>query len=242
MKFSFVADHFQYLACLGIIVLVVNGGLQLASRGYKPAAGTVFALLVGLLASLAAQRGLAFQNAETIWTDTLQKNDRAWIALDNLAAILQRRQQTNDALALLLRSRELKPANHVEVYLNLGSIYASTKQPAQARAAFEECMKQNGDPWFRANAAMGLGTLAAQADDFAGALKLFRQSVEIYPRLVLGYDGIAAVQLVMGHPAEALAAAEKALSINPQDKPGRQFLERAKEAVAAGTRPTPATQ
>ena len=88
-RFSFVADHFQYLASIGLIALFVGLLARvLRRRAQLIAAGVV--LLVPLGAMTWAQT-TAYENAETIWRDTVEKNDGAWLAHNNLSTILLRR-------------------------------------------------------------------------------------------------------------------------------------------------------
>jgi len=66
-----VADHFQYLASLGLIVLftaAASVGLRRASRS------AVCAVAVTVLGCLTWDRAHAFSDAQTLWTDTIAKN------------------------------------------------------------------------------------------------------------------------------------------------------------------------
>ena len=66
MRYSFVADHFQYLACVGLITLCA-AGLDRIPR-------VIPATLVVLLGALTWQQTGIYRNLETLWRDTLAKN------------------------------------------------------------------------------------------------------------------------------------------------------------------------
>lgn len=94
MRFSFVADHFQYLASIGLIVLLVSGIAFLLRQAAPNESGLIGAALGGglillLLISTFIRTG-PFLNARQLWTDTVQKNPKAWMAYNNLAIVLMR--------------------------------------------------------------------------------------------------------------------------------------------------------
>ena len=73
--FSFVADHYQYFACLGLIVL----GLGLAAKFFEASQAdrrlqaVLTALLLLILGAHTWQQCHIYKNLETLWTDTLKK-------------------------------------------------------------------------------------------------------------------------------------------------------------------------
>jgi len=85
-QYSWVADHFQYLASIGIIALLI-GGLSLLLRCEKRLTLAGMVILVPC-AVLTWAQSATYQNAETVWRDTLSKNDQAWLAHANLASIV----------------------------------------------------------------------------------------------------------------------------------------------------------
>ena len=91
MRFSFVADHFQYLASLGLIVLGVVATIALLDkiglrkRRDRIGLGMVVLALLGLLT---AWRIPAYKDQVALWKDTLARNPDAWIAHNNLGEIL----------------------------------------------------------------------------------------------------------------------------------------------------------
>lgn len=89
MRFSYVADHFQYLASIGMIVLLVSGIALLLRQAALNEGGLISAALGGgvivlLLVSTFIRTG-PFRSAKLLWTDTVEKNPKAWMAYNNLA-------------------------------------------------------------------------------------------------------------------------------------------------------------
>jgi tetratricopeptide (TPR) repeat protein len=91
MIFSFVADHFQYLASLGIIALVIGGLAWWLDDSRRLA--LLGAMLLPILGFLTWQQAHAYRDLETLWLDTLAKNDSAWLAHMNIIPILLERSE-----------------------------------------------------------------------------------------------------------------------------------------------------
>lgn len=107
MQYSFVADHFQYLACAAIIALAVAAGATFVTDPRARQYGSV-----GLLAGLALmtwQRGRVYRDAETLWRDTLSRNPSAWMAHVNLGKIYSLRGESAPAMAHYEQAIALRP-------------------------------------------------------------------------------------------------------------------------------------
>lgn len=88
MVYSFVADHFGYLASIGLIALVVA---PLAKHIGKMRAGQVLASAILLVfAGLVWMEGPKYANAEALWRRTIADNPEAWMAHNNLGVIFLR--------------------------------------------------------------------------------------------------------------------------------------------------------
>src|SRR5689334_22993860 len=87
MRFSFVADHFQYLASLGPIALLAAGATRLAARRAPALRLGLAAALLLALAALTWLRLPAYRDAQTLWLDTLERNPSCWMARNNLGML-----------------------------------------------------------------------------------------------------------------------------------------------------------
>ncbi len=119
-RYSFVADHFQYLASIGFIAFVVIGAVQIARRHRYLLHFAAIATIVSL-ATLTWQRTLAFHDEESIWRDTLAKNPTAWIAYQNLGVILLSRGELESAEQNFKCVLQLQPGN-ARAYNNLANL------------------------------------------------------------------------------------------------------------------------
>jgi tetratricopeptide (TPR) repeat protein len=120
MRFSFVADHFQYLAGIGLILLAVGSGAWLLRHfaPNQPSLGKIIGagLLTMLIVTTFLRTGV-FRSGKLLWTDTIAKNPRAWIAYNNLAIILMS-EKDYDGARLALDSAVTVQPDYVYARLN----------------------------------------------------------------------------------------------------------------------------
>ena len=80
MRASWVADHFQYLADIGIIALASAAGTALWRRSSKALRPIVAAIGVAVLVGFSGwtfARAMDFRSEYTMWSDTVAKNPSA---------------------------------------------------------------------------------------------------------------------------------------------------------------------
>ena len=133
-RYSFVADHFQYLASIGLLILLVQAGLQLADRAAgrdavwpRIAGGCVVLLLAGL--SFAQSR--AYRDLPTLWRDTVAKNPNSWIGHHSLALHFKDRGSMEEALRHADEAIRCKPGS-AESHTARALIHAAREEPDRA--------------------------------------------------------------------------------------------------------------
>jgi tetratricopeptide (TPR) repeat protein len=140
--YSFVADHYQYVASIGPIALAAAGmtmaldRLEKLSSFLKPAfVGTVL-LALGLLTW--RQAGM-YANAETLWQTTIARNPNAWMAYDNLGIILSRRGDVDEAMALFQKTLAIRPDDAL-ARNNLGLVLCRKGRMDEAIVQFQQAL------------------------------------------------------------------------------------------------------
>lgn len=130
MRYSFVQDHFQYLASIGPTVLFSSALWSIGGRRSGPgrphgASSSRVALVVPAAATLAAlgfltwSQNKPYADEETLWRDTLSKNPQAWMAHGNLSYILLEQARWPEVVAHGERALSMKP-DLPEVLANVG--------------------------------------------------------------------------------------------------------------------------
>jgi len=141
-RFSFVADHFQYLASAAVIVLFSAAVVTLAGRWHvRPAVATGAAAVVlgSVLAPLTWAQSLQYAGAETLYRMTLRANPSCWLARVNLGILLvdDRPDEAEPNFREALRLR----ANLPEGHYNLGCILHRRGQLEEARFQYTEALR-----------------------------------------------------------------------------------------------------
>lgn len=89
-RYSFVADHFAYVALVPLLVLAVasaRAAVARLSRDARLGHAMLAAVVTGFVA-LTAVRTLDYRNEESLWRATIVTNPSGWMPRDNLAAVL----------------------------------------------------------------------------------------------------------------------------------------------------------
>src|SRR5262249_26453920 len=87
MRYSLVADHWQYFAMPAVLVLVAVGLAQIPAPVHR----VVAALLLAILGTMTWRYAASYADQETLWRATLAQNPQAYVAHLNLGAILLER-------------------------------------------------------------------------------------------------------------------------------------------------------
>jgi tetratricopeptide (TPR) repeat protein len=210
-RYSFVADHFQYLASLGIIVPVA-AGLAIAARRI-PAAPALAALLLATLGAMSWRQSGMYRDAETLYKETIARNPDCWMAHHNLAiqlALLPER--LPEAVAEFQATLRIKP-DHPEAHRNLG--LALSKIPGQfpqAIAEYEAALRLNPDD---ADARLNLGSLLSRLPGREPeAVAHLRAALRLRPDSAEAHYALANM-LVRDQPTAAIAEYQAALRVRP---------------------------
>jgi tetratricopeptide (TPR) repeat protein len=218
-QYTFVADHYQYLACIGPIALAAAGMTVGLAR---IAAGKPFlqpALCVALLMTLGAltwkQCGM-YANAETLWQATLARNPGSWLAHNNLGTILRQQGKVDEAITQYQEALQIEPDNE-SIHFNLARAFYQEGRVDLAIGQFQSALQiEPGDMEAQNNLAWLLAT-APQASlrNGAKAVELARQANELAGGknpVILGT--LAAALAETGRFSEALEAARRASQLS----------------------------
>ena len=141
MQYSFVADHFQYLACIGVFVLFA----AIISH-WIPAPMSIVLLLApaAVLAFVAHDRTYIFHDSKILWQDTLAKNPNSAMAHGNYGQELVDEKDLDGAQAEFEKAIELHPAETGN-RINLGYTFALRGDWVTAAHWYAEALKNMPD-------------------------------------------------------------------------------------------------
>ena len=217
-KFSFVNDHFQYIASLGLVAAAA-GGAALALARLPPAlrsAGRVACglVVIGLAALAHAQSGL-YRDNETLFRATIARNPDSWMAHHILAVTLSKAPDRHaEAIAEYEAALRLNPA-FPDSHFGLGVELARLPgRKADAIAEYEEAVR------LRPIYAEAHNNLALELENQPGrapeALAHFEMALQVKPSFAEAHANLADVLAKLpGRQAEAIDHYEMALRLKP---------------------------
>lgn len=217
MKYSLVADHWQYAAMIAPVALFTGACVTLASRRGRVAqrAATVALLLLAALLGAMSVRHVRDRDSErTLWVRTLARNPDAWIAHAHLGTICRNEGDAEGALRHYLRAVAIEP-NEPGNQFNLGLSYYGRRNYPMAEQHFRKALDRNPDlPTAQVNLAR---TLVLQGKGAEG-VGVYQEVLSRHPDSVVAMIGIARV---------------RGSDPNPANRKAEEALEYAKRAVRA---------
>ncbi len=248
MRYSFVADHYQYLASVGPLALAACSAARfwaarVASTNLTLRRFFGIAIASFLAVSLACRtwvQARAYRDAETLWRDTLQKNPKAWMAHNNLGLHLLEQGELRQAQEHFEQALAAK-ADDSFAMNNLGLVHAHRGELQRAADWFARAIET--DPQ-QAEAANNLGNVFAQTKQWEAAETAFRLALQRRPAYAEAWNNLANVLAMQGRTGEAIEAYRQAVALDPayldallnlarvlaasgQPEEARQWVERA---------------
>lgn len=207
--YSFVADHFQYLASLAFFAFLA----ALVVRLPRLAGGATAAALLLTLGTLTWRQSLDYRDAETLYRATLGRNPGCWMAWNNLGYLqLTDRARNGEAIASFGQALRLRP-DYPEARGNLGLALTQAGRPAEAVPHLQESLRLKPGPYQVHN---NLGIALATSGRPAEALAAFRQAAVLNPSLPNIEENWAKALLLLGRPDEAAAHFARAERLRAQ--------------------------
>ena len=212
-RYTFVADHYQYLACVGPIALVSAGLVNLADTFKKSRVVilTVALCIVTVLATLAWRQSAMYGNIETLWRTTLARNPGCWMAHNNLGIVLFEKGQLDEAIAHYRRTLQMQP-NFWDADYNLGSALLRKGEVDEAILYCEKAVaKEPNDP----DAQVALANAFLQKKRIDDAIVHYQKAVAMRPDYFLARYGLGHALLEEGKLSAAIEHCRAALLIRP---------------------------
>ena len=216
-RFSFVADHFQYLASIPILALIGAGlaiaGTRLFDSTKVPAAAAL--VLGGVLGTLTWLQSRHYVDGATLYRETIARNPGAWMAYNNLGALmLESGGDAKEAAALIEDSLRIYSDN-AEAHNNLGVAFQRLGRLDDAEAQHREAMRLY--PAY-AEAYNNLGIVAEQKGRLEEAVKYYTTSLTLQRQernRAESHHNLGSVLQKLGRNDEAIAQIREALRIRP---------------------------
>jgi tetratricopeptide (TPR) repeat protein len=174
--YSFVADHFQYLACAAPLTLVATG-VRTAIDWFAPAKHlvrrTTYAVLVITLGLLSWRQSRDYRDIETLWRTTIARNPDCWMAYSNLGSLFTDRGNISEAIVLFRKALDLWP-NQSKDHNNLGKALLQQGRIGDAMEEFQMALRISPNDSDTEN---NIGAAYLQTGDLDQAVNHLRNAV-----------------------------------------------------------------
>ena len=216
-RYSFVADHFQYLASIGIIALTAAGGFLLLK---KSRAVLAFFILCGL-GTLTSMQAFIYQNPEILWKDTVAKNRSSWLAQCSLGSILYQTGKRQEALEQFREAARLNPSA-IEPQVSLSVTLAKMGRGDEALDQSRRLLRQNPRiPMLH----IVMGDVLKETGQFEEAALHYAEALRLYPPHSRARNNLGVVLAQQGKLKEAIAQFQEGCRISPDSADIRHNLE-----------------
>jgi protein O-mannosyl-transferase len=215
--FSYVADHFQYLAMLAIVVPAAAVFSRMADRSAKTRLTAqiglgALLLTLGVLTSIQASN---YTNSETLYRSVIAKNPSSMLAQYNLGMTLSKDPAKIEEAVVHLRTALRINPKSAPAHYDLGNILA--KVPGETDAAIAEYETSLSLDPNLALAHSDLGLLLAGIPGRAPeAVAHLEEALRLQPDLREAHNNLGiALMRVPGRLADAESHLETALTMDP---------------------------
>jgi Tfp pilus assembly protein PilF len=213
-RYAFIADHYQYLACLGFITLFSAGVASLLKplTGWGRRFGEMGCVgLLTLLAVLSWLQSGIYANAETLYRATIARNAACWLAYNNLGLVLAASGRLDEAIVQYGNALAIRP-NDAEAHNNLGNALLRKSKVDEAIAQFRQALELKPD---FAAVHNNLGEALLRQGHVEEALASFETYLDAKPNDAKAHNDLGIALLRHGNVGEAIGQYRRALEIEP---------------------------
>ena len=209
-RYSFVADHYQYLASIGPLALAAAGitwASHSAGEKKRLLEGASYAVLLAFLGLLTWRQSAMYSDWDTLWSTTVSRNPKSWMAHNNMAVGMARKGSFPEAITHFNRALELNP-DHGEAHYNLANALLQVDREEEAITHYERAIQINPR---HTRAHYNLAIVLVHQRRREEAIVHFNKALEINPNDPVAHEKLASVLRELGRTDEAEAHSRKAL-------------------------------
>jgi protein O-mannosyl-transferase len=214
-RYTFVADHYQYLASIGPIALASAGVATLAGtfKRRRPLILSAAVCLIVTLAVLTWRQAAMYADIEALWRTTLARNPGCWMAHNNLGIVLFQKADTDDAIAHYRTTLEMQP-DFWDAEYNLGIALLSKGQVDEAIAHCSNAVRIAPND---SDALVALGNALLQKERIDDAIVYYQKALSIRPDYFLAHHSLGHAFLEKGEIDAAISHCRAALLIQSEN-------------------------
>jgi tetratricopeptide (TPR) repeat protein len=214
--FSYVADHFQYLAGMGIITAFSAGAARLlghATPAIRASGLGLIALLVAALLVQSSAQSATYAGQRALYEATIERNPGCWMAHNNLGLWFKERGDPDRAAAHYREALRLRP-DYAQAHNNLGVWCEDHGDLEGAVAHFQEAVRLTRNyAAAQNNLGSALGKMPGRLNE---AIDHFREALREEPDFAEAHNNLGSALLRLpDRVSDAIAEFEAALRLKP---------------------------
>ncbi|MDH7482778.1 MAG: tetratricopeptide repeat protein [Armatimonadota bacterium] len=210
MRYSYVQDHFQYLASVGIIVLI-SGMLATVAKKFESLSFIGAAPILLILGVLTYRQCFIYKDCQTLWLDTIAKNPDSWMAHNNLGNEYTHQGRLDLAVKEYKEALKSNP-KEPEIYYNLGTALVRLGRIDDGIKQYKTALRL--DPNY-ADAHSNLAVSLAAKGQTEEARKHYVIALKLNPRNANAHYNFGTLLAMEGKVDEAISHYKRALELNP---------------------------
>ena len=215
-RYSFVSDHFQYLASMGPLALAGSGVVMAVEKVgiHRLAIQTASTLgILSILGAVTFHQSAKYHDLITLYQATLAQNPKCWMAEYNLGLALKNQDQLDQAIAHYRRAISIWP-DYVEAHYNLGGAYIQKGEFDEALAEYRRAIEIRPD---EADSHNNYGSALRQLKQFDQAETEYKRALSLRPLYLDARLNLGSLLLQRGRTAEAITNLQTARRLQPND-------------------------
>ncbi len=218
MRYSLVADHYQYAAvavpCAVLTGVVAAWAYRKPSRRWV--AGSLGLSALVALAGMTWRQSRMYADEEALYRTTIDSNPRCWVAHYNLGVMFAEQRRFDEAI---VQYRDvLKITEYAEAHNNLGNVLADLGQVDEAIAHYREALKIK--PNYASahfNLDFNLGRTLADRGQIDDAVRHYRRALVIKSDHFEANSNLGRILAGRGQIDDAIVLYRRALATKPDD-------------------------
>lgn len=210
-----MADRYAYVPSVGLLLLLIWGGHELARRWRTQVIGLSLAVSTALIlcAATTRQQLTYWQNGETLFRHALKLTADNNVARNNLGVALLVGKQTNAAMSQFQAALRLNPAC-VEAHDNLGKVLAQQGEIVAAISHYQAAISLKPDDAARYNS---LGNFFIKQGRTNDAISQYQTAIRIKPDDAEAHDNLGNLLFMQGRTNDAISQFQTAIRLKPAD-------------------------
>src|SRR5215467_3625812 len=214
-RYTFVADHYQYLACIGPIALASAGIISLSDKfaQYRTVIVGVSFVVVASLGILTWRQAAMYGDVEILWRTTLARNPECWMAHTNLGLVLLQKGRIDDGIAHYRSALQMQPDSWDAEY----NLCTALVGKGQVDEAIPHCERAVGMRPTDPDARVSLGNALLQKGRIDEAIVHYQQAITAQPDHFLAHYSLGHALLEKGDLDGAIQLCRTALLLRDSD-------------------------